>query len=159
MRAAAKEILDEVPDTTPLLEYFQTFFRKMVQRAAGRAQRVIVVRQPWFDKEHTPEEKAVLWNFGVGRPYVEEVTTYYSHRVVSELMRAVDEVAVRVAAECGVEQLDLMPVLDRSLETYYDFLHFTPEGARVVGETVAAKILEGMAPADDAPATEAPSGS
>lgn len=157
MRAAAREIIDEVPDPAPLLEYFETFFREMVQRAARKAGRVIVVRQPWFEKEHTPEEKAALWNFGVGRPYVEEVTTYFSHRVVSELMRAVDGVATRVAAECGVEQVDLMPVLDRSLETYYDFLHFTPAGARVVGEAVAAKVLAEPAPARDASAAEAPS--
>jgi hypothetical protein len=83
-----------------------------------------------------------MWNFGAGRPYVEEVTTYFTHAVVSDLMRRVDEVAVRVAEKLEVEHLDLMPILERDLETYYDFLHFTPKGAEDVGRAVAAKILE-----------------
>lgn len=143
MRANAREILETVPDPAPMLAYFETFFRELLRQARAKGARVLVVRQPCFDKEHTPEEKAVLWNFGVGRPYEEEVTVYYAHPVVAELMHRIDQVAVRVAEEEGVEHLDLMPVLERSLATYYDYLHFTPRGARAVGEAVAAAVLAG----------------
>ena len=34
-----------------------------------------------------------------------------------------------------------MPVLERSFDTYYDFLHFTPKGAEAVGNAVASAIL------------------
>jgi lysophospholipase L1-like esterase len=142
MRANAKELLDTIPDPTPMLEYFEEFFEQMIGLARAKGARVIVVRQPCFAKEFTPEEQAVMWNFGAGRPYVEEVTTYFTHAVVSDLMRRVDEVAVRVAEKLEVEHLDLMPILERDLETYYDFLHFTPKGAEDVGRAVAAKILE-----------------
>lgn len=141
MRAAAREIVEEVPDPAPMLAYFETFFRELLRQARAKGARVLVVRQPCFDKQHTPEEQAVLWNFGVGRPYEEEVTVYYAHSVVAELMRRIDQVAVRVSEQEGVEHLDLMPLLERSLATYYDYLHFTPRGARAVGEAVAEAVL------------------
>ena len=40
-----------------------------------------------------------------------------------------------------VEQIDLMPVLDCSLQTYYDCFHLTPAGSRAVAAAVAAAIL------------------
>jgi hypothetical protein len=141
MRARAKEVLDEVPDPTPMLDHFETYFRKLLELAKSRAARVIVVRQPWFDKEFTPDEEKRLWNFGAGKPYVEEVTTYYSHRVVWSLMRQIDERAAAIARESGVEQVDLMSVLERTFDIYYDELHHTPKGCEIVGTRVAESIL------------------
>ena len=40
-----------------------------------------------------------------------------------------------------VEHLDLMPILDPSLATFYDGLHLTPEGARAVAAAVVAAIV------------------
>lgn len=141
MRARATDILDEVPDPGPMLDHFETYFQKLIELAKSRAKRVIIVRQPWFDKEFTPDEEKLLWNFGAGKPYVEEVTTYYSHKVVWELMRQIDGRASAIARAAGVEQLDLMPVLERTFAIYYDELHHTPKGCEVVGTKVAESIL------------------
>jgi hypothetical protein len=143
MRARAKEVLDTVPDPTPMLDHFETYLRKLIAIAKSRAKRVIVVRQPWFDKEFTPAEASLMWNFGAGKPYVEEVTTYYSHAIVWKLMREIDARASAVARSMGVEQVDLMSVLERNFEIYYDELHHTPKGCEVVGTTVAEAILRG----------------
>jgi lysophospholipase L1-like esterase len=99
------------------------------------------VRQPWFDKQLGPAEEAVMWNFCVGRPYVEVTREYYTHRVVRELLAALDARAAALAQRLGVEQLDLRPVLEPTLENYYDYLHFTPAGARRVAEHVARVVL------------------
>lgn len=147
MRARAKVVLDRVPDPAPMLDHFEKYFRELVLRARAKAGRVIVVRQPWFEKEYTPEEAALMWNFGQGRPYRGEVTTYYSHRVVWELMRRIDERTSRLARELGAEQVDLMPLLPRDLSIYYDELHHTPAGCEVVGGAVAQAILRPAAPA------------
>ena len=56
-------------------------------------------------------------------------------------MAALDARAAQVAADVGVEQLDLMPLLEPSLKTFYDFVHYTPAGAATVAEAVAAAIL------------------
>jgi len=135
-------ITDQVADPTAMVAGFERWLRRVVETARTRAPRVLVIRQPWLRREFTPEEDARLWNFGAGKPYAEEVTTYFSHDVVDRLMGLVDEAAGRVADECGVEQLDLMGRLDHDFETFYDRLHLTRKGARVVGDAVADAILE-----------------
>lgn len=141
MRARAKEVRTTMPDPTSMLDHFEVHFRKLLQKAKGHADRVLVVRQPWFDKDHSPEEAAHMWHGGVGQAWREEVTTYYSSEMLSRLMALLDARATRVAEELDVEQLDLMPILERSLKSYYDFFHLTPAGARAVATAVAAAIL------------------
>ena len=140
MRARATEILDDMPDPAPMLEQFDCHFRRALERASAHANRVIVVRQPWFDKEYTSEEAAHMWHGGAGQAWREQVTSYYSFEVVSRLMARVDRQAAAIAEEMNIEQLDLMPILERSLATYYDGFHATPLGAQVVAKEIAAAI-------------------
>jgi hypothetical protein len=53
----------------------------------------------------------------------------------------VDAKAAAVAKELDGEQLDLMPLLERSLDTYYDCFHATPAGARAIATVVAEAVL------------------
>jgi lysophospholipase L1-like esterase len=140
-RAAAQEIRTDLPDPTAMLEHFEVHFRRLLQRATSRADRVIVVRQPWFEKDYSPEEAAHMWHGGVGQVWNHAVTTYYSFDVLFQLMRLLDARAAVVANALHVEHIDLMPLLDRSLDTYYDCFHVTPAGARAVADAVAAEIL------------------
>ena len=141
MRANAKKMLNIVPNPLPMVEYFEAHFEELLKTAQKHAKQVLVVRQPWFAKKFTAKERRVLWNFGAGRPYVEEVSIYYTHRVVNELMKCIDNSATVISKQMGVQSLDLMPHMDRSFDSYYDYLHFTPKGARQVGELVAQAVL------------------
>ena len=140
MRARATEIRHEMPDPSPMLEQFEFHFRRVLEQAAAHADRVIVVRQPWFDKQYTAEEAAHMWHGGAGQAWRENVTTYYSFDVVSRLMACVDQKAAVITDALGVEQVDLMPILERSLTTYYDGFHATPHGASTVAQAIAAAI-------------------
>ncbi|PYN22969.1 MAG: hypothetical protein DMD99_15225 [Candidatus Rokuibacteriota bacterium] len=140
-----------MPDPAPMLQHFETHLRQLLRKAAAHADRVLLVRQPWFDKNYSPEEAAHMWHGGVGQAWREEVTTYYSFEVVSGLMAFLDARAARVATELDVEQLDLMPVLERSLNTYYDWLHLSPAGARAVAAAVTATILRRPRPSPPPP--------
>ena len=151
MRARAKVIRKTMPDPAPMLQHFETHLRQLLRKAAAHADRVLLVRQPWFDKNYSPEEAAHMWHGGVGQAWREEVTTYYSFEVVSGLMALLDARAARVAAELDVEQLDLMPILERSLNTYYDWLHLSPAGARAVAAAVTATILRRPRPSPPPP--------
>jgi hypothetical protein len=82
-----------------------------------------------------------MWHGGVGQAWREEVTTYYSFDVFSQLMRKLNARAAAVARSFSVEQLELMPFLEPNLETYYDAVHFTDGGARHVGEVITAAIM------------------
>ena len=141
MRARAKTILTTMPDPTPMLDHFVLHFRRLLMTAKAHADRVLVVRQPWLDKNLSPEEAAAMWHGGVGQVWREEVTTYYSFDVFSKLLSLLDAKAAAVADSLGIEHLDLMPTLERSLVTYYDAFHLTPTGARAVAKSVAAAIL------------------
>jgi len=124
-----------------MLDYFETYFRRLVQRAQTHADRVLVIEQPWFDPPFTLEEAAHMWHGGTGQAWRANVTAYYSFEVVSRLMASLNRRARRVAKALDVEDLDLMPILDRNLETYYDGFHATPAGAMAVAAAVAAAIL------------------
>lgn len=141
MRARASVIRAVAPDPSPMLAHFDHHFRRAIQRARAHAGRVIIVRQPWFERPHSVEERALLWHGGVGQAWQEQVTTFYSHEVLSGLMASVDARAASIARELGVEQVDVMPVLERSDRTYYDFFHATPAGARAIAEVVAAAVV------------------
>jgi lysophospholipase L1-like esterase len=141
MRARATEIRSDVPDPSPMLAHFDEHFRSALRRAKAHADRVIVVRQPWFDKHCTPEEAALMWHGGVGQAWRENVSTFYSCEVLSRLMALLDARAARAAHELGIEQVDLMPVVEPSVKTYYDFFHATPAGSRTIAEAVAAVVL------------------
>jgi hypothetical protein len=141
MRARAKVIRTALPDPEPMLDHFDRHFRQLLQKARRHADRVLVVRQPWFDRPCTPEEAALMWHGGAGRAWQDEVATYYSHDVLRRLMGLLDTRAARAAEELDIEQLDLRPWLEPGPENYYDFFHATPAGARAVAFAVAALIV------------------
>jgi len=147
MRAQAHVIKTAMPDAAPMLKHFERRLADAIERARSQADRVVLVRQPWFDKDvYTPEEMAHMWHGGAGEAWRQRVDTYYSIEVTRQLMVQIDQVAARVATSLSVEHIDLMPVLDRSLETYYDFFHLTPKGAAAVARTIAAALVRQSLP-------------
>jgi lysophospholipase L1-like esterase len=141
MRAQAKVIRTTMPDPGPMLEHFERHLGHVIRQARVHADRVILVRQPWFDRDCTPEEAAQMWHGGVGQAWKDEVTTFYSNDVVRRLMALLDAAAARVAQDLDVEHLDVRPVLPSTLEYYYDFFHATPMGARAVAAAVGTALL------------------
>jgi lysophospholipase L1-like esterase len=141
MRARAKVVRTAMPDPAPMLSHFERHFSRVLEIAQRQADRVLVVRQPWFDRDCTTEEAQRMWHGGAGPAWLEEVTTYFSHDVLRHLMERLDAAASRIAADLDVEQLDLRNVVEPSLENYYDFFHATPAGARAVAAAVSAALL------------------
>ncbi|HSL20185.1 MAG TPA: hypothetical protein VK886_01525 [Vicinamibacterales bacterium] len=151
MRARAAVIRTTTPDHGPMLAHFERHFRRALRRAAAHADRVIVVRQPWFECAASAEELGLMWHGGAGQVWLENVTTFYSLDVLSDLMSLLDVRAAEIASELGVEQVDLMPVLEASTRTYYDFFHATPVGARMIATAVSAAVLRTSMPSHATP--------
>jgi len=143
MRAEAKEVRMTVPDPAVMVDRFEHHFRRLLHRAKAHADRVLVARQPWFEKDYTADEVAHFWHGGIGKAWKGPVTVYYSLEIVNRLMGLVDARAATVAEECGVEHVDLQAVVTPSLRHYYDHTHFTPAGAAVVAEALAAVLTRG----------------
>jgi lysophospholipase L1-like esterase len=147
MRAEAPDVRTTLPDPRGLLDRFEHHFRRLLQRAQAHADRVLVLRQPWFEKEYTAEEAACFWHGGMGKAWKETITTYFSLDVVNQVVHLLDARAAQVADSLGVEHRDLRGVIAPSLENYYDYMHYTPAGAAVVARDVAAALLRSAAPA------------
>jgi lysophospholipase L1-like esterase len=142
MRAQATEQRLTTPDPTVMLDRFAYHFRRLLQRAQTHADRVLVVRQPWFGKEqYTSEEAACFWHGGTGKAWKQTINVYYALDVANHLMALMDARAAAVADELGIEHLDLRPLITPCLENYYDFVHYTPRGASVVARAVGAAVL------------------
>ena len=142
MRAAAKEMRTSIPDPAAILDRFEHHFRHILERAERHADRVLVVRQPWFEKQYTPEEAVRCWQGGMGDAWNQPIDVYYSLEVVNHLMGLVNARAAGIADELGVDLLDLRPLLPPTFENYYDFTHFTPAGSALVARAVAAALLK-----------------
>jgi hypothetical protein len=145
MRAEATEIRSTLPDPSAVLQHFEYHFRRALRHAMARSPRVLVVRQPWFEGPYTDEEQARFWHGGIGRPWKEKVSVYFSLDVINRILSLIDGRVVAVAEELGLPHLNLRPVLDQGLRHYYDHDHFTPEAAAVAAETIAA-AMTGAAP-------------
>jgi hypothetical protein len=154
MRAQAKELRTSAPDATKVLDDFEQHLRRALRRAMLHARRVVVVRQPWFEKNYTAEESGRFWHGGIGKPWKETVTVYFSLEVINRLLAQVESRVVAVADELGLQHVNLRPLLDQGLKHYFDHDHLTPEGARVAGQAIAA-ALTGAAQSTK-PATAAP---
>ena len=153
MRAQAKELRTRMPDPASMLDRFEHHFRRLLGRAQAHADRVLVVRQPWFEKVYTAEETAHFWHGGVGKPWKETVSVHYAQGVLNQLMGLLDARAAMVSDALGVEHLDVRPVLTPSLEHYFDMFHYTPTGATVVAQAVCAALLPRSASARPSPAS------
>ncbi len=145
MRAEARETRHTTPDPCVMLSAFDEHFRRLLRRGQAHADRVLVVRQPWFDRPPSSEEIAYFWHGSVGKAWRQKVDTFYGVDVLRDVMAQIDSHAATIAGELGIPHVDLRPVLTPSLDHYFDMFHYTPRGAAVVGQVVAEALLASAA--------------
>lgn len=152
MRAGAREIRDILPVPDVMLESFSRNFRSCIQRGLNMSDRVMIVRQPWFEKEvYSEAELASFWNGGAGNSFSKEISVFYSNRVLCRLMGLMDQQAKRIAEEMEIPEVDLMAILPMTMETFFDHFHYTPAGSALVGVAVAATARGLLASAEGRP--------
>jgi len=141
MRSNGRELRDTYGDPTRWLEQYETSLTHAVVIAREYAQRVVLIRQPWFDKPNpTPGEAAMFWHGSVGDPYVGFCDTFYTHRVICALMELIDGATVRVGERTGADVLP--PHIDASVMNSYDHFHVTTHGSRLMGDYIGPHLLE-----------------
>jgi hypothetical protein len=141
MRGEAKELRTTVADPVVMLDHFEHHFTRLIRTAMTHADRVLVARQPWFEKDYTARETARFWHGGAGKAWKETISVYYSLETVNRLLGLVDTRAAKVADALGVQHLDLRPLLTEGLQHYLDHDHFTPASATAAAPDSAAQIL------------------
>ncbi len=141
MRQDATNKRTETGDPQKMLDRFAHSFRRVLLACNEKSKRVVVVRQPWFEKTHTPEEESFFWNAAQGDPFKETCDTYFDTSMIRARMQDMDARSVEVCDELGIEHIDLLPHLEMSRKTFYDFYHYTPKGAQDIGELIAKRLL------------------
>lgn len=140
-RQQAELIIDRIADPQALLARFELHFRRTVLIAQARGARVILARQPWLDRRLTPAEEQIMWNFCASPLRYEEVATaYYSHEAVRPVLSQMDALSAAVADQLGVAHVDLNEAVEHSIENFYDYHHFTEQGARRVAEALLPAV-------------------
>jgi hypothetical protein len=141
-RAAATEMRDTIVDPGHVLDFFEANLSAVIELAKRKATHVLVVQQPWLHTDRfMAGDESMFWNFGVGELTEGRGTIFYSSPVVNQLLRQFSERATLVSTRAGVGNLDLLPVLPPSPTYFYDRMHFTAEGNRVVAHAVAEALL------------------
>src|SRR2546429_9967014 len=97
MRAESRYVRTSLPEPRAVLDSFDFHLRRLLQRAQAHADRVLVLRQPWFEKDCTAEEAACFWHGGMGKAGKQTVTTYFSLQVVNQVVHPLAAPAARVA--------------------------------------------------------------
>jgi len=141
-RANAAHWIEEMSDPQPLLDHYDESLRGLLALLKTKAQRVLYIAQPWLDRPLDAEEQLRTWNYGFGRPYQEVLDTYYRYDVACQMLNAVRVKGLEVANLCEVDVYDMSGAVPHDWDHYYDSLHHTPLGNRVVAERIADRILE-----------------
>ena len=136
-------ILQSHESPQQMLDRFSEQFEIALKRCQGSAKRILVVHQPWFYGSPTEDETRAFWNFAIGSIYSGRCEEYFATELVGELMAAVAQRSRDLCSKMGIEDLDLLPFIEPNLETFYDFNHFTPKGAKVVAKAIAEAVIQG----------------
>jgi hypothetical protein len=143
MRQQAKTVKSSVAAPAAMLNNFAKSLESCIQTCKKAGARVLVVAQPWLDvKCLTKEEESRLWLGAEGDPHNQNVSTYYSAEVFSQLMMKVNGVAARVAQENGAEIVQVQSRLQPPAACFYDDAHFTPYGAAIVADILSSTLLQ-----------------
>ena len=99
------------------------------------AQLILMTQQTTWNSATDPEAKNWHW-----MRYRDGIT--YREEVLDQAMESTNDVMRKVAANYSIPLYDLSKVLPKSLEYFYDDVHFNPKGAYTTGTGLASFIVE-----------------
>ena len=127
------EIVDGLPDLTPLLEEYERNLNTIIDMAESKSVRLIFLAQPaMYRPDLTQQEKDLLWGGAADR----SLGKYYS---VSEMLAREEQRNSKLIEVCqlrGVEYIDLANRLPKDVTVFYDDYHFNENGSRMVADVI-----------------------
>jgi len=125
-------LIKELPDLNSGLDEYERNVTAIIQEAQRRSIRIVLVTQPTFWKANAPEaEHNLLW---MGwRPD----GSFYTTEALAKAIDAYNQRLLATAEKLNVECVDLAARLPRSLDVFYDDMHFNEHGSQLVSERLA----------------------
>lgn len=143
-RRSEATIIDDLPEINSCLDAFETNLQQIVQFAKRQGMRIVLLTQgSLYCPDLTQEERALLWFGAVDRDVFSEPppTSYYSVRVMAELLDAFNVRTRTVADAQQIPYLDVDNVLPKTTESYYDDVHLNPEGSKRLAASLSRLLL------------------
>lgn len=118
---------------------FERNMRDLVTIARAKGIPLLMANQPYFYRDDlTPREREVVW-FPETHQSNGEKPSIASMIAAMELFNGVSE---RIAAETGTRFVDLERVVPKTLEYFYDDVHYTRPGNAAVAQAFLEAILD-----------------
>ncbi|MGD8279743.1 MAG: hypothetical protein PVF69_01160, partial [Gemmatimonadota bacterium] len=137
-RAEASEVIDSLPDLTGPLEEYRGYLERMAAISKERGVRLVLLTQPTLWRaDLTREEEAALWLGGTGDFQEEPGHAYFAASALQAAMDAYNRTVLDVCVTREVECYDLAARIPKNLDNFYDDVHFTERGSRLVAESLA----------------------
>ena len=142
--APAQNLVDDLPDLGPALREYRGNLRALIDRAAAYGAPMLLLTQPTlWAPEMGPAEQARLLAGGLG-----PITTwcerqrYYAPAALARGMRAFNDALREVCRAPGALCRDLAAAVPRRADYFYDDMHLSEAGARLVAAQVVAWLVE-----------------
>lgn len=137
-RTEAPNVIDSLPDLGPPLAEYRGYLEAIVRAARENRTRLVFITQPTLWRaDLDSEERAALWLGGTGDFQNESGHDYFSAGALEMAMAAYNAELLDVCETFDVECVDVASVVPKDLTMFYDDVHFTEEGSRLVAETLA----------------------
>jgi hypothetical protein len=142
-RQRATSFVDELPDLTKLLQTYEVKLNEIIDHAQARGVRPILLTQPSIWRDGLSEEvEERLWMGGPPLNMLQENGEYLTVRVLAEAMAAYNRTMLDVCAARRIECIDLASALPKQGDIFWDDVHYTNRGSRLLAEIVANQLLE-----------------
>jgi lysophospholipase L1-like esterase len=140
---APKENLVGLPNLDDGLASYRSNLNKLVDRSEAYHAPMIFLTQPTLWQEHmTPENEALLTAGGVGRRddwCTKEI--YYSPAALAQGMKMFNDVLLDVCHRRKIFCVDLAARVPKERRYFFDDMHYSEAGARLVSDIVATSII------------------
>ncbi len=139
IRAQASTV--PMPDLTLGVQEYQTRVRSLAERCRSAGKRCVFLTQPTlWRSDQTPAEERLLFYGWTGT--MENPKGFVR---ASELAQGMNQFNEALLTECRINSLecyDLASAIPRNTTAFYDDCHFNEEGARLVAEFLADRMLD-----------------
>jgi lysophospholipase L1-like esterase len=140
-RQNAAGYLDAFPVLTDALRAYKSNLNAIVDSAERNGTKMVLMTQPSLWAGDLPAEAAQLLWMGRNAPYMTDTPqTYYSAGTLAKAMAAYNDALLEVCRDRQLRCLDLAAAVPKETTYFYDDVHFTEAGSRLVAGVVASHV-------------------
>jgi lysophospholipase L1-like esterase len=140
-RQSASGYVDAFPDLGDPLRAYKSNLNAIVDAAELNGTELVLMTQPSLWSGDLPNDAArLLWMGRKARYMTEGPQAYYSAATLAKAMAAYNTALLEVCADRSLRCLDLAVEIPKESTYFYDDVHFTEAGARLVADVVERHV-------------------